>query len=250
MGILTVYIFVTLVREIGYSFDFIDGYQSLYYSQLASTIPGGIWGYAGLAGVLLSKGVSKADSVLIIFLNTLIMLTACAIIGITGLASMFGWGYAIISLLPFVFLLLGRNWIDKARQKYFPESSPLPSNLAMLKILVYGIIVWLIGALCYTWLFYSGVGYGVIPFWTISGAYATGYLGGYITLFAPSGIGVSEGLATLVLSHYTATDGIMAVAILFRLIQTFVIWCNILVVILYTLYKNRSSTTTKGHIQD
>jgi len=83
-GIFTVYIFVTLVRDMGYSFDFVDGYQSLYYSQLASMIPGGIWGYAGLAGVLWSKGVSKADSILIIFLNTLIMLTSCAIIGSFG----------------------------------------------------------------------------------------------------------------------------------------------------------------------
>ena len=244
-GILTVYTFVTLVRDIGYPFDFIDGYHSLYYSQLASMIPGGIWGYAGLAGALWSKGVSKADSILIIFLNTLIMLTACAIIGITGLASIFGWEYAIISVLPFIFLLLGRNWLDGARQKYFPDSSPLPSNLSLLKILVYGVIIWLIASLCYTQVLYSSIGYGVIPFWNISGAYAAGYLGGYITLIAPSGIGVSEGLVTLILRPYAATEKVMAAAISFRIIQTFIIWCNILIAIILSSKNNHRESTTK-----
>ncbi|MBC8337005.1 MAG: hypothetical protein H8E29_17250 [Anaerolineales bacterium] len=241
IGIFTVFTFVALIRDFGYPIEFIDGHHALYYSQLASMIPGGIWGYAGLAGVLWSKGVSKVDSILVIFQYTLIMLTACAVIGVTGLASIFGWGYAIIGGLPFIFLLLGRNWLDTNRRNFFPGSSSLPSNLSLLKILIYGIIIWIMGSICFTWLLYSSIGYEGIPFWTSSGAYAAGYLGGYIAFFAPSGIGVSEGLVTLILSPYVATEKVMAVAISFRIIQTIVIWCNILVATLFRLKKNKSS---------
>jgi len=233
-GMLTVFAFVLLVRSKGYDFKFVDGYNTLNYSQLASMIPGGIWGFAGLAGALWSKRISKADSILVIFLNTLIMLTACAIVGITGLASTLGWEYAIVCLLPFVFLLIGRNWLDKIRQRLLPDSSQLPSTIILFKVLIIGIAVWMIASFCFTWLLYSSTGFGVVPFWAASGAYATGYLGGYITLLAPSGLGVSEGLVALMLGPSIGTEKVLAIAISFRIINTFVVWCNILVTVILT----------------
>ena len=147
------------------------------------------------------------------------MLSACAIVGISGLISILGWGYAIICLLPFFFLLFGRDWLDKIRQTYYPESSCLPSTSALLKVLFLGIIVWIIISSCFAWLLYTGIGTGIIPFWTVIGAYATGYLGGYISILVPSGLGISEGLAALMLGSYIGTDRILAVAISFRIIH-------------------------------
>jgi len=237
--ILSVFTFTILIRDKGYSFTFIDGYHSLNLSQLASMVPGKIWGFAGLAALLWSKGISKVDSILIIFLNTLIMLSACTIVGISGLISILGWGYTIICLLPFLFLLVGRDWLDKIRQKYYPESSHLPSTLALLKVLFLGIVIWIIVSSCFTWLFYASEGRGVVPFWIVTGAYAAGYLGGYLSILAPSGLGVSEGLVTLILGPYIGTDKIMAVAISFRIIHTIVIWFNILITIILTSIQAR-----------
>lgn len=231
-GVFSVYAFVILVRDKGYSFGFADGYHSLNLSQIAAMIPGGIWGYAGFAGLLWAKGVAKVDSIIIIFVYTLIMLSSCVIVGISGLITILGWGYAIIFLLPFLALLIGRDWLDKLRQKYYPESSPLPSILALLKALLLGILVWVITSSCFAWLLYTSKGSAVIPIWTVVGAYATGYLGGYISIFVPSGLGVSEGLVALMLGHYIGTDRILAVAISFRIIHTFIVWCNILLSII------------------
>ena len=233
-SILTVYALVILVQDKGYSFGFMDGYHSLNLSQLASMIPGGIWGYAGFAGVLWSKGISKIDSVVIILLNALIMLSSCAIVGISGLISIVGWGYAVVCLLPFLLLLLRRDWLDKTRQKYFPESSNLPSTVALLKVLLLGIIIWIIVSACFTWFLYASEGLGIIPFWTVVGAYATGYLGGYLSFLVPSGLGVSEGLVALMLAPYIGAEKILAVAISFRIIHTFIIWCNILLSVILT----------------
>ncbi len=238
-GILTACALVILVQDKGYTFKFVDGYHSLNLSQLASMIPGGIWGYAGFAAFLWSKGISKVDSVIIIVLNTLIMLSACAMVGISGLITILGWGYAAICLFPFLLLIFGRNWLDEIRQKYYPESSRLPSTLALLKVLFLGIIVWVIISSCFAWLLYTGNGAGAIPFWTVIGAYATGYLGGYISVLVPSGLGVSEGLVALMLGSYIGTDRILAVAISFRIIHTLIMWCNILISVILTSGKAR-----------
>jgi hypothetical protein len=237
-GILTVWALIILVQDKGYStFRFADGYHSLNLSQLASMIPGGVWGYAGFAAFLWSKGISKVDSVIIIFLNTLIMLSACAIVGISGLITILGWEYTVVSLFPFLFLLFGRNWLDKTRQKYYPESSKLPSTAALLKALLLGVVVWLIISSSFAWLLYTGNGIDAIPFWTVIGAYATGYLGGYISILVPSGLGVSEGLVSLMLGSYIGVDRILAVAISFRIIHTFIIWGNILISVVFTTGK-------------
>jgi hypothetical protein len=197
-------------------------------------IPGGIWGYAGFAGFLWSKGVAKIDSVIIIFTYTLVMLSACVIVGFSGLITILGWGYALIFLLPFLLLLLGRNWMDKIRQKYYPESSSLPSTSALLKALFLGILVWIVTASCFAWLLYTGNGTGIIPFWSIIGAYTAGYLGGYIAILVPSGLGVSEGLVALMLGPYIGAEKILAVAISFRIVHTSIVWFNMLLSVILT----------------
>lgn len=201
---LTSFAFVLLVRAKGHRFGFADGYHSLNYSQLASMIPGGIWGFAGLAMTLWSKGISKADSLLVIALNTIIMLTACAVVGIAGLAATFGWGIALLTLLPFLILIFVRTKLDQLRAFFLPESSRLPATSALLITLLIGITVWLIASTCFAWLFSINVGFGTVPYWTSAGAYAAGYLGGYLAFFAPSGLGVSEGLVTVILAPVSA----------------------------------------------
>ncbi|MFZ5909481.1 MAG: hypothetical protein ACOYYU_05650 [Chloroflexota bacterium] len=236
-SILTVAAFIRLVRATGYSFRFIDGYHTLNYSQLASMIPGGIWGFAGLGAALWSKGISKADSALIIVLNTVIMLTACAMVGITGLAATFGWGFALVSLFPFLFLVFGRNRLDRLRKRYLPESSQLPATRAFFETLLIGIAVWVIASLCFAWLLFTGTEPGIVPLWTASGAYAAAYLGGYLALFAPSGLGVSEGLVTLLLGPAIGTEKVLSVAISFRIVHTLVTWGNILLTLILTYRK-------------
>ena len=237
--ILSVFTFTILVRDKGYTFSFSDGYHALNLSQLASMVPGKIWGFAGLAGLLWSKGISKLDSVVIILLNTLIMLSACAIVGFTGIAAVAGWRYAIICLLPFLFLVVGRGQLENLRLKYIPGSSSLPSTRALVKVLLLGVIVWLIVSSSFTWFIYLSQGGKVVPFWIATGAYAASYLGGFISLLAPSGIGVSEGLVALILAPYLGTEKVIAIAVSFRIVHTCVIWCNILLTLILNSTKTK-----------
>ena len=238
--VLSVFTFTILVRDKGYTaFSFMDGYNSLNLSQLASMVPGKIWGFAGLAALLWSKGISKIDSAMIILLNTVIMLTACAVIGIFSIASIYGWLYALICILPFLLLTIGRNWLDRLRQKHFPNSSSLPSTRALVVTFLLAIVVWALVSSGFAVLILTIKGAQTIPFWLITGAYAAGYLGGFLALFAPSGIGVSEGLTAFLLGPYFGSDNVLAVAISFRVIHTFILWSNILVTIFLTTGKQK-----------
>lgn len=242
--VLTVYALVVLVRGKGYeSFGFWDGYHTLNLSQLASMIPGGVWGFAGFAGYLWSKGISKSDSAIVIFLNTLIMLTACAAIGISGLMSILSPVYIFLCILPFLLLVIGRNWLDKIRNKYIPESSSLPTTPVLLKILILGVLIWAFTSWGFAGLLLAGNDSTRVSIWLIMGAYAAGYLGGYIAILVPSGLGVSEGIVTLILGPYFGTENVLAVAISFRIIHTIIVWCNIL---LSVLVKSRDLTKKKA----
>lgn len=229
---LTVLAFCLLVRAKGYAFSLSDAYHSLNISQLASMIPGGIWGYAGLAGVLWTKRISKPDSLIIILVYTLIMLSACAMVGIAGLASLLGWVYALFSLIPLLVLLIGWRGLDRLRERHLPGTSPLPSRDRLLQALGLGLVVWILSGAAFAVLLRASVGAPGIPFWTAAGAYAAGYVGGYISVFAPSGLGVSEGLIALLLGSSIGTERALAIAISFRIIQTVWVWCNILVTVL------------------
>lgn len=238
-AILTALAFSLLVRGKGYRFSLLDGYNVLNLSQLASMIPGGIWGFAGLAGALWAKGVSKADSLLIIFLHTLVTLTACAMVGVSGLAEAFGAGYALLALLPFLAFLAGRDRLERLRQKFLPASSPLPPTRLLVLLLLIGMAVWLLAATGFTWLAYASAGGPRVPFWSACGAYAAGYLAGYLTLFAPSGLGVSEGVTTLLLAPALGSETALAAAISFRIVHTLVNWSNILATAVLTVRNAR-----------
>ncbi len=230
----TVLSFTALVRGKGYAFRAADAYHALNLSQLASMIPGGIWGYAGLAGALWSKGIKKSDSVIVIFLYTLISLSACAIVGFSGLAAVLGWGYAVVCVLPFALIAAARDWLDGVRATRFPESSALPSRWTLIKVLLLSILVWVLSSAAFASLLYTSTGFGAAPLWVVTGAYSAAYLGGYVSLLAPSGLGVSEGLVSLLLHSYIGTDKILSIAISFRIIQTLITWLNILVTVVLT----------------
>ena len=177
--------FTILVHAIGYPFTYLDGYHSLNLAQIAAMIPGKIWGFAGLAAFLWSRGISKRDSVLIISLHTLFMLSAAVFVGTVGLVSIVGWGYTILCLTPVLLLLLGRPWLDNLRNRFFAGSSPLPSSANMLLIFILGVISWIIVSLSFALLVYhTEKGWPIQPMLLVS-AFPAGYVGGFVALITP-----------------------------------------------------------------
>jgi hypothetical protein len=223
--------FQILVNDLGYPFTFFDAYHSLNLSQIAASLPGKIWGFAGLAGLLYSKGISKKDSTIIIIINMILMLSSCAIVGLMGLAAMFGLEYALLCLIPIAALLVGRDQINAIYLRVFPGSTSLPSRNALVKILIVGLISWVASSGSFAWLVKNSQGGWPISPFLVASAFPAGYIGGFISLITPSGLGVREGIIALVLSPGMDRNEALAVAIAFRVIHSIVLWCNVAVTI-------------------
>jgi glycosyltransferase 2 family protein len=230
--ILSVLAFTVLVRSMGYSFTLRDSYHSLNLSQVAAMVPGKIWGFAGLAALLVSRGVTRQDSILIITLNMLIMLSGCILVGAGALAAIIGWPYTLFCLIPLLFLFVGRDWLDGLRLHYLNGSSPLPSSTILMKLLLIAVLNWLIVALAFAWLVYTDVGSWPASPFLVAGALPAGYVAGFLALITPSGLGVSEGVVTLILESSVGLDKALALAIAFRIIHTVLLWFNIAITLL------------------
>jgi glycosyltransferase 2 family protein len=237
----TIFTFTILVKDKGYKLAFIDGYHAINLSQLASMIPGKIWGFAGLVALFRAKGISTMDSVLIIFINTLISLSAAVVIGILGLIPVIGWGLTLLCLLPFLVLIIGRPWLEKLGTKFYPGSTGLPSTSSMLAVLMLAIIQWFIVSACFAWFVDTSAGSIEVSFITTGSAFAAGYLGGFISMLAPSGLGVSEGIVTVILSPFIPTEKILSIAISFRIIHTLVIWVNIFITLIFSKFEKQGN---------
>src|SRR5439155_1053482 len=204
--------FTILVRSMGYQFTYRDGYHSLNLSQIAAMVPGKIWGFAGLAGLLSARGIPKRDSVLVISLHTLFTLSAAVFVGTFGLIPIIGWAYTLLCLVPAVLLLVGRSWCETLRSHFFMGSSPLPSSLNILCMLVVGVGSWVAVSACFALLVYSAAGQGPVSPLLVSSAFAAGYVGGFVSFITPSGLGVREGIITVILGPAPGSDKTLAPA--------------------------------------
>lgn len=222
-----VFTFTILIRGMGYSFSVLDSYHALNLAQVAAAVPGKVWGFAGLAGLLIARKISKPDSVLIIFLNMLLSLSACLIVGLVGLIPIIGWGLSLLSLVPVALIIAGRPWLEKLRARFFKGTTYLPSSGVMLKILGTASLSWALVAAAFSWLVHMNYGGWPTSPWLVASAWPAGYVGGFLSLFTPSGLGVSEGIVTLILGPSMGRDAAMGVAVAFRVIHTLVLWLNV-----------------------
>lgn len=227
--VLAVFAFVVLTRTVQPRFTFADGYNAFNFAQVASVLPGGIWGIAGLAGWLWSRNISKADSAVIVSLNLFFSFAACALFGVIALGATFGAPFMALGFLPLVFWLLVRRHLDSLRQKFFPALTALPNFKTSGGVIGLSLLVWAIEAACFTWLVFDVQGKVELSPFLIASAYSAAYLVGLVVLIAPSGLGVREGVLVALLGNSIGADQVLALALTFRLAQTVVQWLNVFV---------------------
>ncbi len=221
--------FTLLVRGMGYSFSYGDGYHSLNLSQVAAMVPGKVWGFAGLAALLWNKGISKGDSLLIITLHTVLMLSAAAITGTVGFIALLGWQYTLLALLPIVALVVGRNGWEKLWQRFFRQTSHFPSAGRLGLILVVGCGSWAATSASFALLVHQVVGSWLVSPWLLASTFSAGYVVGYLSFITPAGLGVREGVMSLILGPVLGPEQALGLALVFRVLHMAVLWLNILI---------------------
>lgn len=231
--------FTLLVRCMGYRFAYQDGYHNLNLSQIAAMLPGKIWGLTGLAGVLWSHGISKQDSVLIIFLYTTLTLSAAILVGLVALISTIGWGFTTLCLLPVLLLLIGRKWLEALRSRYFSGSSSLPAPLPLLVSFIIALLSWITVSACFLYFVY-----GMEQRWPnspllVASVFAAAYIGGFMSILTPAGLGVREGIITLLLGTTLGHEEAFTAAVGFRILHTAVLWSHVVLTLIFLTFNTQ-----------
>ncbi len=202
-------------------------------SNITRLLPGGIWQYPSRVVLLQKNGVSKYKGIYAVFFELIFTL-------LSGVALVFAllWRQLpqeayhyrqilvalfcipFIVLLSFVnplvqkFIVTTLNTLSKRFPKVVLEFNPSyflhVVLLFILRFLVIGTSLYFLITLVYP------ITLRELP--TIIGMYSLSWLMGYIVIFAPGGLGVTEGVLTLLLSYLIPSALAATIAIVFRIL--------------------------------
>jgi uncharacterized membrane protein YbhN (UPF0104 family) len=204
----------------------LDAHRVWYIGNLGRYVPGKVLQLAGTAYLARAKGVSPVLSVSASLIAQAFLLAAGLIVAVATLPGL-GGGAALLrrpaglGLAACLLLLVVTPALDAAyrlalrlvrRSEYYRT---LPAT-EKLWLLLADLFAWLVLGLGF-WLFVRSVAPiegALVPF---VGICAAGYLGGYLAVFVPGGLGVREGLYAFLLGAYVPSSVAVAIAILARL---------------------------------
>jgi hypothetical protein len=211
-----------------------------FITNLATYLPGSLWYIAGRVAMNKEKGVSAVTTSMAVLVETVLVLLTGALMGLPCLLvfvsedSLLDWrflvGLVVAGLvavhpkmlrlvLGFLSQLLNRKFED-VRATYWQ----------MLGLMAESLLIWLAGGVSMFYLvkslypLLSGQVAGVV----VSIA-ALAWVTGFLTVFAPAGLGVREGMMAWLLGQYAPASVAGASALASRLVMSFedVFWAGV-----------------------
>ncbi len=194
------------------------------YSQLAKYIPGGIWHYVSKGAYLKAEGKSNKESVRIILTESLLIVITAFLFGVLALGKFAGevlvalerghmivLGISVVTVV-FLFLFFGRRYIKDLLSEFIKKP-----GLASLAILNLG-IVWVLQGLSLYVLLETSI---YSTFMYVMGIYCVAFAIGFLTVFAPGGIGVREAILYYGFSKAALMPVLVPMLILHRILYLF-----------------------------
>ena len=206
-----------------------DAHRVWYIGNLARYVPGKVLQLAGTAYLARAKGVSPVLTVSASLTSQVFVLVAGLVVaaatlpelaaGAAQLEALWPVGLGLAAVLLLVVLtpaldLVYRLALRALGRSEYHETVPLGEKVVLL---VANLFAWAAFGTGF-WLFVRAVAPieadALVPMIGIS---AAGYVGGYLAVFVPGGLGVREGLYALLLAAYVPPSMAVAIAIFCRL---------------------------------
>jgi hypothetical protein len=215
----------TMLSRLGEQLSTKDGIRIYILSNTAKYLPGSIWGYVGRAYMGYAKGLSQTAVWLSSFLEVAVTVVASLILFSSSLilspspfshrAFVYLAAVAALSLLSLWPPLFNRATNLLLSRLHRPGRSSL-GYLDMIFFLSMAFLIHAVIGLAF-YLFVSAVMLlpsSALP--SLIGAWSFSATVGLVSFFAPYGLGVKEGILSLLLSMYMPTGTAAAVALLSR----------------------------------
>ena len=254
-----VFIWGAVLKALGYSVPFNEAWIIYFIGNLGRYIPGKLWTIAGVAYMAGKSGIprvvagtsavcAQAYSILSSFVFLILFLIFK---GTYTERFQVLWVLPLPAVLVPVFMI-PRN-LERSLNFLLKKLGRAPITIkyktpTAIRITFLYLCSWLIFGGAFR-LFISAVTGGtVINLLYLAGAYAVAYILGYVAFFAPGGIGVREGILTVLLTGYVPPGVAAVIAISVRLMITFVEIVCVVPVLLGKglLHYGKEKTTTNG----
>jgi len=225
-------IFASLGRDIGY----LKLFRIAYLSNLGKYIPGKFWQMFGFIYLAGKEGITEAEAVTSFGLSLIFSLPASLAAGLVYLL-LYPDVWATIVKIPFlaagmtimglsvltlsILVVFFSDFFERQLNRLIVIFRRQPISFKVNKSLaaaLYGgyVLGWSLYGFSF-WLFLKGMVGQDMPLFLIIGLFILAYQIGYLTLFAPGGMGPREAVMTLLLSPIFGPAVSVAVAIASRL---------------------------------
>jgi glycosyltransferase involved in cell wall biosynthesis/uncharacterized membrane protein YbhN (UPF0104 family) len=248
-----------LTKAMGFKISFVDNLRIWMFPSLGKYVPGKIWQYVGRVYLLSEQGLNKGQGSLVVLLDALFTLSIGAFVSLLTIFTfklpiMHGleWVLFAVILLPVGVTLLFANkrfmdlamsFLGKITKKKYDLATYRFSTIwltvlafvTFTQFIIAGLSLYFIAASLFD------VSFSLMPVFVC--AYAASWILGYVSLFAPGGLGVQEismaGILAIVIPFPVAS----LTAILFRFALTL---AEVIVLgIVFMLSKNKGITSVK-----
>jgi uncharacterized membrane protein YbhN (UPF0104 family) len=233
--LIQVWAWYLITRRLGTAIPFRETLQSWFSSQPGKYLPGKVWLFLSRLYHYDSRGKSKKTITVALYFETVTMIMAA---GLLFLVSLFSLGevqlfhsgfltFCLILILMLAFLLLHPKVLQKVLNTVLTLLNREPITLSIS----YSDILWILGVCLFSWVV-GGIGFYLFVdsvflvsskhILFLTGALAISSTLGLLALFAPSGLGVREGVLVYLLSTIMPSPVAVILSILTRLWMTFI----------------------------
>lgn len=224
------------LRFLGESFSLWKATGIYFFTQLFKYLPGGFWAFPGRMAAYRFLGVGQAQSVVSVFREIIALFLGAAAIGLIGLLQGLSIGGAwqlalgvgiLVSIAALVLTQLPWFWKVLSSIRWFRASSISAYASLDRKYINFN---WLPRALLASVLFWLLFGFSfrqlavaihpeaqALSWIEASSIFALAWCAGFVVVFVPAGIGVREGVLTLLLAGLMPAGAALSLALLARL---------------------------------
>ncbi len=217
-----------LLRGFGHNVGYGELYRVFRKAELSRYVPGGIWQFASRIYLTRRFGVGSAACVAATLLDTILAglgaIVPATWLAASGLTTLGTWQRVALAVFPllamaFVYPRVLNAWAQPlSRLLKQPYTALQTSAGRMLGIWAMYAGVWIglaFGMACYARALLPSLTLGQLAY--VAGSYALAWLAALVTMIAPAGMGVREGILGLLLSRIVAAGTAMTLAVAMRL---------------------------------
>lgn len=233
-----VYIFSwkAVMKRLNVTVEFLKAFWIIATSQIAKYLPGGVWYAVGRVYLAKKERIADDQTAVSVVLETcLIMISGIVIILILFIIMKPDYriniGFILILLIAMLLLVhpkilsLFINIFLRILKKPLIELKITYWQIIKLSIYFFGF--WIIQIVGFVFLIKAIYPISLLEIPNLAAAYILSWMTGFIVVFAPGGLGVREGMMTLLLSPILPTPLAIAISFISR------VWITIFEIVLF-----------------